>query len=195
MLPHYCWRYINYCDCLIHWIFMCVWCGRQLVDAGGNMKYVLVIALSVMAMGCSTVKIVPDAVDNEPVNYVTVCTSPFDLTQDCSFTSPTRATKTIKLCGFHVKIAGSEAGDVIFVTDAKFISNRIKDGVKIKINSPSHSQASNDSYYMVQDVLEKEGIKIKNVRPVKSFGNIDGYLLELDADGYSILDKYSVSEE
>lgn len=157
------------------------------------MRYLFIFALLTVFIGCATVNTVPEAAEDESVSFVNVCGSPYKLTQDCSFISPTRATKKIQIDGFEVKIAGSEAGDVVFVADSKIIGNRFKDSFKFKINSPSHCEAANDSYNAVKKAFDKEGIEIKKVLPVKSFGNIDGYLLELNSDGYTVLSNYAAA--
>ena len=136
--------------------------------------------------GCATITPVPGSVDQESANYVTVCSS-CGIKQNCSFFSPSRATKKITIDGFDVKLGGSEKGDVILVGDAKVIGNRIKDCFKFKINSPTHSEAANQSCIVVKNALEKEGIQVKKIRPARSFWSIDGYVLDLDKDGFNTL--------
>lgn len=158
------------------------------------MKHIWILALLVCFSGCATVSPVPGSIDQESANYVTVCSS-CEIEKNCSFFSPSRATKKIAIDGFDVKVGGSENGEVVFVGDAKIIGNRIKDCFKLKFNSPSHSETANQGCIVVKDALEKEGIQVQKIRPVRSFGNIDGYLLELDKDGYSVLvSKYEIKK-
>lgn len=154
------------------------------------MKHVFAIVLFVIFMGCATVEPVPEAIYNGDVSFVTICEFPCKLTQDCSFMASTKATRTVRIRGFDINIAASKAGNIIFVTDANIVSNRYKDRLLFRFGYPTHAKAANDSYYVVKDVLEKAGIQIAKVTPVTSFGRIDGYLLEVYGDGYSVLRKY-----
>ena len=111
------------------------------------------------------------------------CKKPYALTQDCSGLSG--AKRRIAIDGFDVKVAGSAAGDVVLVMDAKLMANTFSDF--LTLNSPGHSRAANDSYTAVRQVLDKTGVEVRRVRVLRSLGNIDGYVLELGGNGYAAL--------
>jgi len=124
---------------------------------------------------------VSEAEESEPINMISMtCTKPYQLEQDCSIWSG--ATRSIVIDGFKVNVAGSKDGKVVLVMDAKLFS---------KIWSKKQSQASNNSFHAIKKALDEEKIEIIRVRPIKSFGDIYGYVLELAEDGYSILKKFS----
>jgi len=127
---------------------------------------------------------VTDAQGNESLNTLGVtCSSPYVLSQDCSNFSG--ATNTVVIDGFEVKLAGSTDGKFVMVMDANLVSNSFSD--IFTLNSKTHSDASNMSYHVVKKILTTHNIKILRVLPMRSFGNTDGYVLELDNDGYQIL--------
>jgi hypothetical protein len=68
------------------------------------------------------------------------------------------------------------------------------DGVTGLFGEDYHSVASNESFLAVHRLLERNGVSIVRFRPIKSFQKIDGYVLELDCDGYSLLKRYTLKE-
>lgn len=147
------------------------------------MKKFLTIVFAAMLVGCAEMPSVQEANDADAINTVSMsCNSPYPLEQDCSIWSG--ATRNISPGGFEVKVAASADGKVILVMDSKLFSNLLLGG-------STHSKASNDSFHAVKKTLDSAGIKINRVRTLRSFGNVDGYILELDSDGYSLLKKPS----
>ena len=154
------------------------------------MKKIVIISIAVVLAGCAATPSVQDANEAETINSVSMtCNSPYVLKQDCSIWSG--ATRDVIIDGFEVKVGASEDGKVILVMDSKLFSNSFGDF--FTLNSPTHSRASNNSFYAVKKVLETAGVKINRVRPLRSFGNVDGYVLELAGDGYTLLKNYSKS--
>jgi hypothetical protein len=149
---------------------------------------VLGIVSSVVAMGCASTAVVEGA-DNEISALSMSCKKPYVFTQDCSIWSG--AKRTIELEGFAIKVAANEPGDVILVMDAHAFARSMLEGVSLNIGKDHHSVASNNSFEAVRRVLASDGKSIIRFRPVTSFGNIDGYVLELDSDGYSLLKGYT----
>jgi len=135
---------------------------------------------AVIAGNKQVVTPIQGAKEGKVINSISMtCKSPYLLEQDCSIWSG--ATRSIVIDGFEVKVAGSKDGKVVLVMDSKWFSNSF---------SHTHSKASNNSYYAIKKVLDAEKIEIIRVSPMKSFGNIDGYILELAEDGYSVLKNY-----
>lgn len=154
------------------------------------MNKLVTICLAATLSGCASTHTVQGADDKETINTLAMtCSSPYALEQDCSIWSG--ATRSINLNGFEVNVAATEDGKVILVMDSKFFSNSFGD--LATLNSPTHSKASNNSFYAVKKALNKTGITIKRVRPLRSFGNVDGYVLELETDGYTLLKQYTSS--
>jgi hypothetical protein len=146
------------------------------------------IVSSIVAMGCASTPVVEGAED-EISGISMSCKKPYVFTQDCSLWSG--AKRTVELEGFEIKVAANEPGDVILVMDAHAFSRSMLEGVSLHIGKDHHSVASNNSFEAVRTVLAKDGKNIVRFRPVTSFGNIDGYVLELDSDGYSVLKGYT----
>ena len=154
------------------------------------MKYVVAFVLITLTIGCATTSVVADASSEEAISSISMsCKKPYELKQDCSIWSG--ATRTISIEGFDVKIAGSEQEDIVLVMDAHLYTHSALEGLTWHLAEDYHSVASNNSFEAVRKVLLENGITILRVRPLKSFGNIDGYALELDSDGYSLLKGYS----
>lgn len=154
------------------------------------MNKLVTTCIAAALSGCASTHTVQDANDKETINTISMtCNSPYALKQDCSIWSG--ATRSVKINGFEVNVAASEDGKVILVMDSKFFSNSFGD--VLTLNSPTHSKASNNSFFAVKKVLDKTGIKINRIRPLRSFGNVDGYVLELESDGYTLLKQYSSS--
>lgn len=154
------------------------------------MKHILVIGIVGFIASCASAPSVKEENEADTLSSLRMsCGSPYPLTQDCSGWSGAKRKITIE--GFDVKVAASADGKIILVMDAKLVANTAADMFSFTFNSPTHSKASNNSFYAVRKVLDKEGVKIKRVRPLRSFGNVDGYAVELESDGYTLLKKYS----
>ena len=152
------------------------------------MKIIIIAGLVAVLSACAATPSVTGADDTATLNTLTTtCKKPYRLTQDCSIWSG--ATRKIDLGGFIVKTGASADGKVVLVMDSNLVSNTYAD--LLTLNSPTHSAASNNSFYAVKRLLDKAGIKILRIRPLRSFGNVDGYVLELKSDGYSMLKKYT----
>jgi hypothetical protein len=134
--------------------------------------------------GCASTPVIDQAVAEDSINTVAMtCSSPYPLEQDCSIWSG--ATKQVVVGGRPIKVAGSADGKIILVMDPNIFANSMKDF--FLLNSPTHSKANNISVLVLQEFLASKGVLIKRVRPLRSFGNTDGYVLELETDGYSHL--------
>lgn len=152
------------------------------------MYRLVVVSLVILLSGCAATPSVDEAENSNSINTVTMsCSKPYELTQDCSFWSG--ATRKINIDGFVVKVAASADGKVILVMDTKLFSMPLSEF--ILLNSPSHSRAANNSFYAIKRVLNQNKIEVVRVRALRSFGNVDGYAVELADDGYTTLKKYS----
>ena len=147
------------------------------------MKFILSLFIALFSAGCVMTPPVEEAEGEAPINTLSMsCKKPYLLTQDCSIWAG--AKRSISIEGFEVKVAASEDGSQILVMDAKLLKNTFSD---FYLNSPTHSKASNDSYHAIRSLLDKAGVEVKKVRPLKFLGNIDGYVLLADGDGYAVL--------
>ena len=99
----------------------------------------------------------------------------------------------IEINRFKVKIAGSVNGKHILVMDGSPTLNALKDGLTYHYitSTDYHTRASNNGYEAVKRILTENNIRILKVTPLVALGNVDGYILELDLDGYSILKQYA----
>ena len=153
------------------------------------MKYLTAVVLSFSLIGCATVPEVQNSDTSDALNTVKLtCSEPYKITQDCN--NWIGASRKISIDGFDIKIGATSKGNIVIVMDAKWLANSLAN--PFHLNNPTHSRASNNSFDAVKKILTQNNIKISRVRPLKSFGNIDGYILELSSDGYSVLKKYSV---
>ena len=153
------------------------------------MKVFLLVGVFFL-VGCVPTSTVEDVGDNQSINPITMsCKKPYVFTQDCSAWSG--ANRKINIDGFDVVVAGSADGSIILVMDAHFYKNILIDNPFI-LSSQNHSEASNNSYYTVKKILKQHGINIQKVRPLELWGDISGYVMELDADGYTTLIKYTI---
>lgn len=141
--------------------------------------------------GCSTTPAVPEAMGEDTISGITMsCKKPYVLTEDCSVWSG--AKRSIELEGFPVKVGASEDGKTVLVMDARLFSNAFKEGFTLNLAEDYQTVAANNSFEAVQKVLRKDGVTINKVRPIVTLGRINGYVLELDSDGYSTLQQFSV---
>ncbi len=155
------------------------------------MKRLVTIGLYLTLMGCVAVPEVTSSDTSDAINTVALsCQKPYEFTQDCN--NWAGASRKIIIDGFEIKVGATANGNTVLVMDAKLFANSLTS--VFTVNSPKHSRASNNSFESVKKVFAQNNVKINRVRPLKSFANIDGYILELPSDGYSILKKYSVDK-
>lgn len=146
-------------------------------------------AATVLLQGCVSTPRVYDATKEESLNTLaTTCSSPYQLTRDCSNMSG--AMRKVKMGEVVLAVAGSDDGRVVMVMDPSAVSHALSDF--FLLNSPTHSQANNSGYYTLSQFLATKGVTVTRVRAMESLGNIDGYMLELDKDGYSLLEALPV---
>jgi hypothetical protein len=152
------------------------------------MKRIYILIILALLSACSTTSPVKTSEDAEAINALTMsCKKPYILPQDCSIWSG--ATRKLEINGFVVKVGASDDGKTVLVMDARSFRNTLSD--PFTLNSKTHSTASNNSYHAIRKVFDENDIEVLRVRPLKSFGNINGYVLELKSDGYSLLKTYT----
>jgi hypothetical protein len=118
------------------------------------------------------------------------CSEPYLLEQDCnSITGPTRK---VELNGYKMKTAGSRDGKALMialctcrekVVDREGVETVTDGGVEIT-----------KCYAALKDELGRNNINIRRTTHflVQALFMSEGYMLEMDGDGYSILKGYSV---
>lgn len=130
--------------------------------------------LEISGLKASLSYTVPEAINNKPISGVFMgCNKPYKLTQDCSFFSGPK--RKVEIDGLNFKITGSANGDIIFMAGKWFRSDLAAMAFKV-----------------AKDLLLKNKINIKKVRPVITLGQTQGYLLILDGNGYDVLSKYTL---
>ena len=153
------------------------------------MKWIIYVVVFFL-IGCVRTAIVADSEGNKMINSITMsCKKPYVFTQDCSAWSG--ATRKITVDDFDVVVAGSEDGSTILVMDSHSFIDVLTEDPFI-LNKPTLSRASNNSFYAVKRVLKQKDITIQKVTALGFLGDIDGYVLELDTDGYRYLKNYTV---
>lgn len=143
----------------------------------------ILVLLAAVACGCATT---PEVAETDEVVSTTLSKcSDYDFTQDCSFWSG--AKRKIQIDGFELRVAGSTAGDNILIMDAKLLKNVLSDGIRLNIGEDKHSTYVNESYRVIEKRLNDHDISILNTIRLGKVSEIDGYIIQLDGDGYSIL--------
>jgi len=143
----------------------------------------IVVFVAALACGCATT---PEVAETDGVVSTTLSKcSDYDFTQDCSFWSG--AKRRIQIDGFELRVAGSTAGDNILIMDAKLAENAFSDAVRLNIGEDKHSTYVNESYRVIEKHLGEHGISILKTIRLGKISEIDGYIIQLDGDGYSVL--------
>ncbi|KPA11491.1 secreted protein [Candidatus Magnetomorum sp. HK-1] len=137
--------------------------------------------------GCATFNNAPRFKNMKKTSTMMLtCNRPYRLTQSCS--DLLGATKKITINGYKLAISGNSKGDVVLIlTRNIWIAGFLKVYTFGMIND---TEMFHDVLSEVEDIFRENSISINKIMLLKSIGGIDGYLLELDDDGYSILEKY-----
>ncbi|MCG7529899.1 hypothetical protein MHM98_00795 [Psychrobium sp. MM17-31] len=143
----------------------------------------LLLATSMLTFGCVNADaisnlVVEDALYSPPINGITAGCSSMGVKKDCDNISG--ANKKITINGVRMRVAGSSDGRRILVM---YSSDRCGFG-----DSSCQTRASNSAYYVVKNRLTRNGVSIEKVTPVAVSDFINGYLIQVDADGYSLID-------
>ncbi len=153
----------------------------------------LLIASASILCGCVSVEPVKESANNPSVSTTQVaCGKPIGFTQDCD--SFNGAKRKIEIDDQAIRIAGNEEGDVVLIMDGDMWKNTLTQNPFV-FSSYKSSRAVNDAYYLVKSVLEDHKISITDTHTVAMWGDIDGYVIELDGNGYDVLKTFSVDSE
>jgi hypothetical protein len=148
------------------------------------MKISVAVA-SCLLCGCVTTNVVQEAAAEKPIRAGGVsCTDPYLLEQDCS--EVRGATRRVMVGNRPVAVAGSKDGTIVLVVDADATFNLFV-GTPLLLNNPRHDKAVNENYRVVRAYFDSKSVSVKRVRPIQGVDSIDGYILELGSDGYSLL--------
>jgi hypothetical protein len=154
---------------------------------------VFVVFASCLLSGCITAgmssPVVEAAAGEEPIfaDGLT-CTKPYLLEQDCS--DWVRATRKVVVGNRHVAVAGSKDGTIVLVMEVDTASTVL--ARQISLHNPERNEAANENYRVVRVYFDSKSVSVKRVRPVRTPARIDGYILELGSDGYSLLKELTV---
>lgn len=154
-----------------------------------NMRIVACAMIVSLVAGCATVNTVSSSSDQYAIPTSSMIPKPpYPLVQDYGMLSG--AKRTLNIDGTDVKVAGTEDGKTVLIMDAHPIINALVEP-PFMLNNPTHSEAVNEGCLAVQKVLSDNHVEILLTRPIMEVGNIDGYVLELADDGYSLLKGYT----
>ena len=129
-----------------------------------------------------------NGVDDTSTILVT-CNNPYELTQDCS--NIFGAEKKIVIKDLKLGIFGNQEGNVVGVMTRSVWVTGFKKVYSIGLFTDDNML--HEALGEVEKVLKQNSIHITNKVLMKSFGPTDGFFLELDGDGYSILTQYEVN--
>jgi len=152
-----------------------------------------VVAASCLLSGCMTAgmssPVVEAASGEEPISSVDLsCTKPYLLEQDCS--DWVRATRKVMVGNRRVAVAGSKDGTIVLVMEEDTASTVL--ARQISLHNTERNEATNENYRVVRAYFDSKSVSVKRVRVVRMPAMIDGYILELGSDGYSLLKELSV---
>lgn len=120
--------------------------------------------------------LVPDSLNNDSISAVGMtCSSPHELSQDCSGLSG--PTKKISISGMKMKVAGTSGGTVIVMFGTSSMNPNM--------------QEINASYELIKRELVANKIGIIKVTPVISTNILFGYAIETDKPAYELISKQS----
>ena len=141
-------------------------------------KLIQILFCSTLLSGCVSAPAirVPDAKGLESVSAIGMsCSSPFELTQDCSgWSGPT---KRINIGGREVKVAGNTSGTIT---------------VLFGENNSKATQTTNLGYELLKRELVSKGFEIIKVTPIESAGLMFGYAVETSKSNYHVWNEFSV---
>lgn len=150
----------------------------------------LILAALVLLSGCASMAKPGDTGDISILGIT--CSRPYELAQDCNWELGPR--RGIVIRGHAIRIAGSASGDVVWVTD----ENAWIEGLDMSLFTADAAMgaAAEASLDAVSALLDQEGIRILTARPVRYPHNntLQGHILVLDQDAYSILKGYAPSK-
>lgn len=158
------------------------------------MKKSVLATCIVVLSGCVNVPVSKEANGQTPTKFSSLsCSSPFAFKQDCSESDALFGTRIIKIEKAEVAITATEDGKNLLMLDAHYIKHQLEKPPFV-FNSFVVSNASNAGYASIKSTLENQGVHIVKASPIVMFNSdIYGYVIELDADGYSYLKKYTIN--
>ncbi len=123
------------------------------------------------------------------------CNKPYKLDQDCN--SIVGARRSVEVNGFHMKIAGSGDGKVVLLMGSCHSHKDVK--LDLSRNptedDPSYVPAEMSSCFdAAKNEFAASNINILKISKLVNNGYINGYILHLDGDGYSILKQHTLDE-
>jgi len=108
------------------------------------------------------------------------CNKPYKLKNDCSLWSG--AKRIVEINGIEFRLAATADGKVVLIMD-RYWSSR-------------NSAATNEFILSTTtEILNNHNVHILKIIKVGTKKNTDGYFLELDADGYSLLKPYTLQKK
>jgi hypothetical protein len=161
----------------------------------------LILSCGILVNGC-TAHVYEDARVSEPVSdYKVDCDKPYDITRDCAFDNgPARKASINEV---HFNFGGNDSGDTLWVsgTYSGQVGRNFKDLATLN-TSDSHGDHLELVLDEIEQTLAANNVQIKKIIPivypdfflhVGTVGaNTASYFLELDRDGYSVLEVYAL---
>jgi hypothetical protein len=152
-----------------------------------------VVFASCLLYGCVTAgmssSVVEAAAGEKPISTGGLsCKDPYLLEQDCS--NFLGATRKVMVGNRRVAVAGSKDGTIVLLMEPDTASTVLAN--QVGFHNPAHDEAVNENYRVVRAYFDSKSVSVKRVRAVRAPERIDGYILELGSDGYSLLKELSL---
>jgi hypothetical protein len=142
--------------------------------------------LSVLLLVACSTALPPEAVEeargNEGISAFTGTCGKLQLKRDCSSWAP--ANRLIEIDGLRMAINGSEDGHRVMV----MAEGPLRGG---SLPADELTREVNRRYRTARTTLESHGVSVSRVTAVVGMGAVQGYLLELDGNGYDVLLPFS----
>lgn len=158
------------------------------------MKKSVLASCIIVLSGCVNVPVSTEANGQAPTKFSSLsCSSPFAFKQDCSESEALFGTRIIKIEKAEVVVTATADGKNLLMLDAHYVKHQLATPPFV-FNSFVVSNASNAGYASIKTTLEAQGVHIVKASPIVMFNSdIYGYVIELDAEGYSYLKKYTIN--
>ena len=135
-----------------------------------------------------------EAKSNEPLKYAE-CKKSYEITIGCKKGIGANIIAVVN--GRKIAFARNEIGDKLYVTTPFFrsLSSGMLEGYTLGILD-TKTKSLNQSVKEVEKILNDEGVGVSkiiaDVRRVITYTTVRGYILELDGNGYNVLQEYIV---
>ena len=153
-------------------------------------RYIVILTFGILTSACVSVDPVqsPEVVESGKLQSC----KELELTKHCN--SWKRARLTLRIDDLFFDISSNDTGTKIYTertTGDTLTDQTLKPPLVIKTGR--YSRKNNEVYLAVKSQLANYGVRVVKATPMVLWGDITGYLLELDGNGYAVLSALKVN--